>query len=103
MRELLDELEVGRRTIAGTEWPVRDQFFRAGPRTWEIVRELCNGVPRATETYRSETAAREAFGGRLEGRKPRAGAPASERIAIRITASEKARWQAAATDEGQPL
>lgn len=101
--ELLEELAVGIRTVAGTHWPVVDQLWRTGPRSWEIVRELCNGVPRASETYRSEAAAREAFGTRIEGRKPRAGAAATVRIALRITPSEESAWKEAAAREGRKL
>lgn len=101
--ELIDELQVGTRMVAGTDWPVIDQLWRRGPHTWEIVRELCNGVPRARETFRSEAAAREAFGSRIEGRKPRAGKPATERIALRITADEKRRWTEAGAREGKEL
>jgi hypothetical protein len=100
-RTLLDELHVGTRTIENTEWPVVDQLWRTGPRSWEIVRELCNGVPRSTETYRSEAKAREAFGSRIEGRKPRAGARSTVRIALRITEREDAAWRAAAG--GRPV
>jgi aldehyde:ferredoxin oxidoreductase len=102
-RELLEELTVGTRTVAGTDWPIVDQLWRTGPRSWEIVRELCNGVPRTSEEYRSESAAREAFGSRLEGRKPRAGAAASVRIALRITPTESDTWKAAAEREGLPV
>lgn len=73
-----------------------DQLWRTGPRSWEIVRELCLGVPRATEHYRSEAAARKAFGSRAAGRKPRNGQPATVRIALRITPAEHEAWRRAA-------
>lgn len=102
-RELVDELRIGTRTIAGTEWPVVDQLWRTGERTWEVVRELCNGAPRTTEPYRSEAAAREAFARRLEGRKPRAGERGEAHIGLRCTAAERARWEAAAQREGMKI
>ncbi|HKP08337.1 MAG TPA: hypothetical protein VJU58_13875 [Microbacterium sp.] len=103
IRELLEEVDVRVRVIAGTEWPVRDQLWRTGRSRWEVVRELCNGVPRTTEIYRSEAAAREAFAARLDGAKPRAGAPATETVTVRATVDEKAAWKAAADAELLPL
>lgn len=102
MTELLDEIRVGIRTIVGTEWPVVDQLWCSG-KAWLVVRELCNGVPRGSEEYSSELAAREAFGSRLEGRKPRAQAPATERIAVRATSAELAAWRTAAAAEGRSV
>lgn len=102
-RELLEEIEVGTRTITGTEWSVVDQLHRTGPREWTVTRELCNGVPRRAEVYDSEDEAREAFGERAQGRKPRAGAPANGRIAIRVTGTEHASWSSAASSAGMRL
>lgn len=100
LNELIEELEIGWRRVAGTDWPVVDQLRRTGRREWTVIRELCNGAPRAATIYRSETQAREAFGSRLDGRKPRAGSPTTERVTVRLTATEHAAWQAAATVAG---
>jgi len=61
---LLEEIQTGTRLISGTDWPIRDQLHRTGDRQWTVTRDLCNGVPRSAETYRSESAARAAFGSR---------------------------------------
>lgn len=96
--DLIEEIDVGTRRVTGTTCPVRDQLRRTGEREWTIVRELCNGVPRTSETYRSESTAREAFGTRLEGRKPRSGSAASP-VTIRATDEERAAWERAANNE----
>ncbi len=103
VRELVADVTTGARTISGTDWPIVDQLHRTGAREWTVTRDLCNGVPRSTETYRSEAAAREAFGSRLDGRKPRTGTAATERVTIRITTAERERYEAAADVEGSPL
>lgn len=96
MRQLLEEIQNGTRTIAGTEWPVLDQLHRTGEREWTVTRELCNGAARGAETYRSESAAREAFERRVTGPKPRSGKVATTRLELRLTEDERSRWQAAA-------
>lgn len=102
MTELIQQLQVGTRWVAGVERPVVDQLWCAG-KSWRVVRELCVGVPRSTEEYSSELAALEAFGTRLEGRKPRTQAPATERIAVRATSAELAAWRAAAEQESRSV
>lgn len=102
MNKLLEEIQTGTRTIAGTDWPVVDQLRRTGEREWTVVREFCNGVPRASETYRSEARAREAFESRIEGRKPRA-STAGKPVTLRATDDERARWESAASAAGQSL
>lgn len=103
MRKLLEEIHVGTRTIAGTEWPIYDQLHRTGEREWTVTRELCNGVPRSSETYRSESAAREAFDRRLVGRKPRADQTASETVKLRATRDERRAWERAASARDMTL
>jgi hypothetical protein len=98
VRIILAEIRTGTRTIAGTDWPVEDQLHRTGEREWTITRDLCNGVPRSSEKYRSERAAREAFESRLVGAKPRAG-EAGKPVTLRATAAERAGWQEAADRE----
>lgn len=102
MRVLLDEIQTGVRTILNTDWPVIDQLHRTGEKQWTVTRDLCNGVPRTSETYRSESTAREAFGSRLNGRKPRSGT-AGRPVTFRATDSERACWQSAAAREGVSL
>lgn len=102
MNKLLEEIETGRRKIAGHDWPIVDQLHQTSERQWTITRDLCNGVPRTSEVYRSESAAREAFTTRLDGRKPRAGV-AGKPVTLRASADERERWQAAATAQGQSL
>ena len=102
MNTLIQELQTGTRTITNTDWPVVDQLRRTGEREWTVVRELCNGAPRSSETYRSEKAAREAFDSRIEGAKPRAGT-AGKPVTLRATDEERARWQAAADRESISL
>lgn len=102
MNDLIEEIETGKRASAGTDWPIVDQLRRTGEREWTVVRDLCNGVPRTAETYRSETAAREALGLRLVGRKPRAGA-AGKPITLRASDEERARWKEGADREGLSL
>ena len=99
-RGLLEEIRVGTRTIDATEWPVRDQLWRTGPGSWQIVRELCNGVPRAVEEYASEVEAREAFERRLGGRKPNEAAAAGERVTVRMSAELRAELRAAIAARG---
>lgn len=102
MNTLIEELQTGTRTILNTDWPVVDQLRRTGEREWTVVRELCNGTPRTTETYRSEKSAREAFDSRIEGAKPRAGT-AGKPVTLRATDDERVRWEQAADREGQSL
>ncbi|MDQ1446837.1 MAG: hypothetical protein QOI20_3301 [Acidimicrobiaceae bacterium] len=102
MRKLLEEIQTGTRVVAGTEWPIVDQLHRTGEREWTVTRDLCNGVPRTAETYRSETKAREAFEQRLDGRKPRTGV-ASKPITFKASDAERARWEAAAGRAGLSL
>lgn len=101
-RVLLEEIQTGTRTIAGTDWPVVDQLHRTGEREWTITRDLCCGIPRTAETYRSEAKAKEAFETRLDGRKPRAGA-AGKPITFKASDAERERWEAAAEREGLTL
>ncbi len=103
MRKLLEEIRTGTRTIAGADWPVIDQLHRTGEREWTVTRELCNGVPRSAESYRSETAAREAFDRRIEGRKPRSGSAATERIELRLTTDERRAWESRAAEADTSL
>ncbi len=102
MRALIEEVDRGTRTLAGTEWPVVDQLHRTGEREWTVTRELCNGIPRSAETYRSESAAREALGLRVEGRKPRT-ASAGRPVTLRASDEERSLWTAAAEREGLDL
>lgn len=102
MNTLIEELRTGTRTILNTDWPVVDQLRRTGRREWAIVRELCNGTARASEVYRSEKAAREAFDSRIEGAKPRAGT-AGKPVTLRATDEERGRWERQADREGQSL
>lgn len=44
------ERQTGTRTIAGTDWPVKDQIVRQG-RKYTVVWGLCNGVPADSDTY----------------------------------------------------
>lgn len=93
---------MGMRTIAGTDWPVRDQLHQTGVREWAVTRELCYGTARSSEVYRSEATAREAFAGKLDGRKPRAG-EAGAPVTLRASTAERERWQAAAEREDMSL
>lgn len=95
MRKLLDEIEIGKSTKSGTDWPIVDQLHQTGERQWTITRALCNGIPRATEFYRSEAAARNNFARRLDGRKPRAES-AGKPVTLRATKEERFRWEQAA-------
>jgi hypothetical protein len=99
-RTLIEELEVGSRRVAGTDRPVVDQLWRTGPRSWEIVRELCSGVPRRSETFATEDSAREAFASRIEGRKPDGAALKAARITIRIESDLAERIDIAASEAG---
>ena len=49
----------GKRTIAGTDWPVEDICKRVNARRWIILRGLCNGVSSVVEEY---TTRRDALG-----------------------------------------
>jgi len=100
VNKTIEETKVGIRTIAGTDWPVYDQIVQTGARKWTVIRELCNGIPRGAEDYSTETAAREAFAGRVRGARPRAGVAASVRLELRLTPAEHARWQARANAKG---
>lgn len=68
-RAVVEERRVGTRVLAGTEWPIVDQLVRhADGRAhggWQIIRGLCNGVPDGATFYPSESAAREAWEGRV--------------------------------------
>ena len=103
MRTVLEEIKTGTRTIAGTDWPVYDQLVKTGAREWTVVRELCNGTPRSAESFRPEGDARGAFEHRVTGPKPRNGSAATTRIELRLTASERDRWQAFADRQGLTL
>lgn len=103
MRKLLEETQVGTRTIAGTEWPIYDQLHRTGEREWTVTRELCNGTARSSETYRSESSAREAFDRRLVGRKPRGSQAATEIVKLRVTTEQKARIEELARAEDKTV
>jgi hypothetical protein len=100
-RETLEEVQVGKRTIAGTEWPIVDQLHRTGEREWVITRELCNGIARSSEVYRSESAAREAFDRRLLGRRPREAGSATEVVKLRATRDEVRAWDRAAGEQSR--
>ncbi|MGN6107219.1 MAG: hypothetical protein ACTHU0_19080 [Kofleriaceae bacterium] len=103
MRDLVEEVRIGVRMVAGTELPVVDQLHRTGEREWTVTRELCGGVPRSSEVYRSESAARRAFAIRITGRKPSRGSVASARIELRLTPEASDAWRTAAAAEGLSL
>lgn len=69
MRKILASQVVGTRKIAGTWWPIEDLLVRVrdqvpGRRpTWEVVRNLCNGVPDAVEVYPTRREVVLVFGG----------------------------------------
>jgi hypothetical protein len=102
MNVLVEEIQTGTRLVAGTRCPIVDQLRRTA-RDWLVVRDVCNDVPRITETYRTEAEAREAYATRLDGRKPRAGTAASQRVTLRLTPTERAAWGAAAARESQTV
>lgn len=60
-RTVIETVDLGARTIAGTDWPVVDQVVRdqrPGRRPeWQVVRSLCNGVPASVEIYRTRAGA----------------------------------------------
>jgi hypothetical protein len=103
MNVLVEEIQTGTRLVAGIRCPIVDQLRRTA-RDWLVVRDVCNNVPRITETYRTEAEAREAYATtRLDGRKPRAGTAASERVTLRLTPTERAAWEAAAARASQTV
>lgn len=60
------ERETGRRTIAGTEFPVVNRVERrvygSGRPEWVVTFGLCNGVPSHAVTYETRGDALAAFG-----------------------------------------
>lgn len=98
-RQVVAEISRGTRHANGTDFPVVDQLVRDG-RAWVVVRELWNGVPRTAEVYKTRAEAKQALGTKMAGRKPRGATAGSERIAIRATEDEVARWKASAEAAG---
>lgn len=52
----------GYRTILGTQWPIETVVYRLGPRQWQVVWGLCNGVPSNAKTFPTRKAAWEFAG-----------------------------------------
>lgn len=64
MRTKIAESNVGKRMIAGTEWPVVNQVHRwqRGRQVrWVATFGLCNGVPSGARVFRSRAKALEAI------------------------------------------
>lgn len=57
MRREIASRIVGYRTIAGTDWPIVDSVVRDGPRSWQVIKGLCNGVPYSAKDFRTRRAA----------------------------------------------
>lgn len=61
MIKTIEERQTGVRTIAGTDWPVRDVVQRQTTLTtdgvlrvrWAVIRGLCNGAGSGSTVYRT--------------------------------------------------
>jgi len=55
-QEIIYRQEIGKRTMAGTNWPVENIIYRQkiGSRIfWYAVKGLCNGIPLAGKTFKT--------------------------------------------------
>ena len=55
-------IQIGIRTIMGTNHPIETVVYRNGPRQWVVAYALCNGVPSGSEKFHSRHAAFDAAG-----------------------------------------
>lgn len=66
MIKVIRERTTGKRTVCGTDWPVKDQIQRhqfAGRRPeWVVIKGLSGGVPDSCAVYKTKKDALDAFG-----------------------------------------